>query len=68
VDVDTYDKDKKEIAEINEKHKKIMKNEKSFVTILIENNGIFLIVFMILGLILGFGIRGYLMKRVEGGW
>lgn len=68
IDVDTYDKDKKEIEAINEKHKKILKNEKSLVQILIENNGIFLIVFMILGLILGFGIRGYMMKRIEGGW
>lgn len=68
VDVEGYEKDKKEIDEINEKHKKIMKHEKSFVNILIENNGIFLVVFMLLGLILGFGIRGYMMKRIEGGW
>ena len=68
VDVADYEKDKKEIEAINEKYKKLIKNEKSFITILVENNGIFLVVFTILGLILGFGIRGYMMKRVEGGW
>ena len=68
IDVDTYAKDKKEIESINEKHRKILKKEKSLVDIMLENNGVFLIVFMILGLILGFGIRGYVMKRIEGGW
>ncbi len=68
VDVEGYEKDKKEIEAINEKHKKMIKNEKSLLTILVENNGIFLVVFMILGVILGFGVRGYMMKRVEGGW
>jgi type II secretory pathway component GspD/PulD (secretin) len=68
VDVESYTKDKKEIEEINEKYRKLLKNNKSFLTIMLENNGIFLIVFMVLGLILGFGIRGYMMKRIEGGW
>lgn len=68
IDVESYDKDKKEIEAINDKHRKVLKNEKSLVDILIENNGIFLVVFMVLGLIIGFGVRGYMMKRIEGGW
>jgi general secretion pathway protein D len=68
VDVESYTKDKEEIEAINAKYRKLLKNEKSFLSILVENNGIFIVVFMILGLILGFGIRGYVMKRVEGGW
>lgn len=68
IDVAEFAKGKQEIEAINEKHKKILKNEKSSLTILLENNGIFLIVFLILGLILGFGVRGYMMKRIEGGW
>ncbi len=68
LDVPEFKESKKEIDEINEKHRKILRKEKSVVDILIENNGVFLIVFLLLGLIIGFGIRGYAMKRIEGGW
>ena len=68
IDVAAYDEGKKEIEDLNEKHRKILKNEKSVGMIVLENQGVFFIVFLILGLILGFGVRGYLMKRVEGGW
>lgn len=68
LDVEEFKQSKKEIDDINEKHRKILKKEKSVVDILIENNGVFLIVFLLLGLIIGFGVRGYAMKRIEGGW
>ena len=58
----------KEVEEINEKHKKVLKKEKSVFDILTQNNAVFLVLFTLVGLIMGFGIRGYLMKRVEGGW
>ncbi len=68
IDVPSFKEGKKEIDSINEKHRKILKNEKDVLAILLENNGIFLVVFLVLGIILGFGIRGYVIKRVEGGW
>lgn len=68
LDVEEFKQSKKEIDQINEKHRKILKKEKSVVDILVENNGVFLIVFLLIGLIIGFGVRGYAMKRIEGGW
>ncbi len=68
IDIASFAEGKKEIEAINEKHRKILKKEKDVLAILLENNGIFLVVFLVLGMIMGFGIRGYVIKRIEGGW
>ncbi len=60
-------KSKNEIIELNEKHKKIV-NNKGYLDAFIKNSGLLMVVFMLLGLIIGFGTRGYMMKKVEGGW
>lgn len=68
LDTDEYAKSLKRTEELNKKHEKVVKEEKSLIQILSEKEIIFLIIFFILGSIIGFGTRGYLMKRVEGGW
>jgi hypothetical protein len=68
LDTEEFVKSKKEIDDLNEKHKKILTKEKSWYEIFSQNNGIFLFVFLLVGLIIGFGTRGYMMKRIEGGW
>lgn len=56
------------IKELNEKNKKIITKKKEFLEIVGDNNIIFIVLFSLIGLIIGFGTRGYLMKRIEGGW
>lgn len=56
------------IKKLNEENKKIITAKKSFLEILGDNNVIFIVLFALIGLIIGFGARGYLMKRIEGGW
>lgn len=61
-------KSQKEMDELNEKHKKILTKKKDVWDIVTENNGLFIIAFLLIGVILGFGTRGYMMKKIEGGW
>lgn len=68
LDTEEFKKDQNAIQEINEKHKQALKPEKSLFEILTANQGIFIAVFFLMGIILGFGTRGYMMKKVEGGW
>lgn len=67
LDTEAYLNDKKEMEKINEKHKKT-KEGKSFLEILSKNEVIFILIFFLIGSIMGFGLRGYQMKRIEGGW
>jgi hypothetical protein len=68
LDTEKYAKSIKTTQELNKKHEKVLKKEKTLIEILSEKEIIFLIIFFILGSIIGFGTRGYLMKRIEGGW
>lgn len=68
LDTEEYAKSLKQTQELNKKHEKVVKEEKSIIQILSEKEIIFLIIFFIMGSIIGFGARGYLMKRIEGGW
>lgn len=61
-------KSKKEVDEINEKNKKLISKDKGYLDTFIKNSGLLMIVFLLIGLIIGFGGRGYMMKKVEGGW
>lgn len=63
-----YLKHVEEVKELNEKNKKTIERKQEFLKILSNNNVIFIILFSIVGAIIGFGIRGYAMKRIEGGW
>ena len=68
IDTLAYVQSATEIKELNEKNKKVIERKESFIQILSDNNIIFLILFSLIGGILGFGVRGYSMKRIEGGW
>ena len=68
LDTEAFKKSTEEIKTINEKHKQHLKKEKSLLDVLTQNTGLFIIAFFLMGLIIGFGSRGYMMKKVEGGW
>jgi type II secretory pathway component GspD/PulD (secretin) len=68
LDTEEFQKSRNEIQEINEKHKQALKKEKSFFEIVTSNQIIFIFIFFLMGIIFGFGTRGYMMKKVEGGW
>jgi len=68
LDKEEFKKSRDEIQEINAKNKKSLIKEKSFFEIISNNQLIFILVFFLMGIIFGFGARGYMMKKVEGGW
>lgn len=68
LDTEEYQKSRNEIQEINEKHKQALKKEKSIFEIVSSNQVIFIFIFFLMGIVFGFGTRGYMMKKVEGGW
>lgn len=57
-----------ELQALNEKNKKILTKTRGLLEILGDHNIIFISLFALIGLIVGFGVRGYMMKRIEGGW
>lgn len=63
-----YARSVKRTAELNKRHETVVKKEKSLIQILSEKEIIFLLIFFLLGGIIGFGTRGYVVKRIEGGW
>lgn len=68
LDTEAYAKNMKETKQLNQKHEQVIGKEKGILEILSSNQIIFLILFFVLGSIIGFGIRGFMMKRIEGGW
>lgn len=68
LDTEETAKSQKEVNELNEKHKKALAKQKSWQEVLVKENIIFITAFLLIGLILGFGVRGYTMKKIEGGW
>jgi general secretion pathway protein D len=68
LDTEAFKKSQKEIEDINEKNKQSLKPGKSLIEILTQSSGMFICIFFLIGIILGFGSRGYMMKKVEGGW
>lgn len=68
LDSPEYLKSAEEVKELNEKNKTVISKKKPLLEILNENNVIFLLLFSLIGAIIGFGVRGYSMKRIEGGW
>jgi len=68
LDTPAYSKSAAEVKELNEKNKKTITQKKGILDILGDNNVIFLVLFALVGAVIGFGMRGYMMKRIEGGW
>ena len=68
LDTAEYQKDKNEMEKINEKYKQAKIKGKTFLEILSQNQSIFILIFFLIGSIIGFGTRGYMIKKVEGGW
>lgn len=68
LDTEEFMKAKKEIDSINEKYKKSKVKGKTFFEILTQNQTIFILIFFLMGSIIGFGTRSFVMKKTEGGW
>lgn len=68
LDTKEFAQRKLKVEEINKKNKKEIIVQKSILSYIKDEHVLFLITFALIGGIIGFGIRGYLMKRFEGGW
>lgn len=68
LDTPAFVKRVEEVEAINKKNEQVINPERSLVEVINGNQGLFLLVFLIMGSIIGFGLRGYTMKRIEGGW
>lgn len=68
LDTPAFVKRVEEVEVINKKNEQVLKPERGLVDVINGNQGLFLLVFLIIGSIIGFGLRGYTMKRIEGGW
>ena len=68
LDTPAFLKRKELVDKINSQAKREVKESKPFLSFLKDQHVLFLISFALIGGIIGFGVRGYLMKRVEGGW
>lgn len=68
LDTPEFLKRKKIVDRVNSKIKEEVVIEKSIFKFFKDEYVLFLICFSLIGAILGFGVRGYMMKKIEGGW
>lgn len=68
LDTEQFMKDKILIEKLNAENESIVVEEKSFLQVISDQHILFIVLFSLVGLIIGFGIRGYMMKKIEGGW
>jgi general secretion pathway protein D len=68
LDTKAYVERKDFIKKINDNAKKEVTKKENIVDFIQNQHVLFLIVFGFIGGFLGFGIRGYMMKKIEGGW
>lgn len=68
LDTPEYKAHEQEVKDINERNKQTVVKKKPLLTVLSDNNVIFLVLFSLIGAVIGFGVRGYAMRRIEGGW
>lgn len=60
-------KDVENVREINERFKKLSAEKEDFLTVLNQNNIMFIVIFSLIFLIIGFLTRGYVIRHLEGG-
>lgn len=68
LDQPEFNADKNNVIKMNISQSTEVKESLSFMTILSDNKILFVILFFIVGIMFGFTGRGYMMKRIEGGW
>ena len=68
LDTPEYEKLRGKLESINQSLNPELVYEESFTDVIADQNILFIVLFSLLSLVIGFGIRGYLMKRIEGGW
>lgn len=68
IDTKEYLESQKFIDELNSKSKKEITKKENLLTFISDQHILFIIAFSFIGMILGFGIRGYSIKKIEGGW
>jgi type II secretory pathway component GspD/PulD (secretin) len=67
-DTSEFEQNVKFLKKINKKGKEVVETEVSTLDFIKDQHILFIIIFSLIAGIMGFGLRGYLMKRVEGGW
>lgn len=68
LDTPEYEKLRGKLDGINKSLNPELVYEESFTDVIADQNILFIVLFSLLSLVIGFGIRGYMMKRIEGGW
>ena len=68
LDTPEYEKLRSKLDGINKSLNPELVYEESFTDVIADQNILFIVLFSLLSLVIGFGIRGYMMKRIEGGW
>lgn len=69
LDTKSFKERREKIEEINKKKGFVeIKETTSFMSFLTDQYVLFIIIFSLIGLIIGYGLRGHMIKKVEGGW
>ena len=68
LDTTEYGRLRADLDEVNKSLNPELVYEESFTDVIADQNILFIVLFSLLSLVIGFGIRGYMMKRIEGGW
>ena len=68
LDVPKFAERAKFLEELNKKGTAVVETKTSSLDFIKDKHILFIFVFSLIGGILGFGIRGYMIKRIEGGW
>lgn len=68
IDTEEYQESKIYIENLNSSAKKKITKKKNLLKFISDQHILFIIAFLLIGIILGFGIRGYSIKKIEGGW
>ncbi len=68
IDTNEFANRVKFLSELNKQCKTIVKTEISTIEFIKDQHILFIIVFSLIFGIMGFGFRGYMIKKIEGGW
>lgn len=69
LDTKSFKERRERIEEINKKKGFVkVKESTSVLSFIKDQHVLFVFVFLLIGLILGYGVRGHMIKKIEGGW
>ena len=68
IDTKDFVENQKKVKELNTNNVDVTESTVPLMDFIKSEHVLFIIVFSLISLIIGFGVRGYMMKRIEGGW